>query len=66
MPSGFDVRYVYAWAGAGAMFGLDVYFAESALTYVWSSDGGKLVTALAHVCLARCKVTMPVTTVRSC
>jgi serine/threonine protein kinase len=57
--SGFDVRYAYAGAGAGAMFGRGVYFAESASKsdqYVSQSAGGKLTMVLARVCLGRCKV----------
>jgi serine/threonine protein kinase len=57
--SGFDVRYAYAGAGTGAMFGRGVYFAESASKsdqYVWPSHGGKLTMVLARVCLGRCQV----------
>jgi hypothetical protein len=57
--SGFDVRYAYAGAGAGAMFGRGVYFAESASKsdqYVSRSAAGKLTLVLARVCLGRCQV----------
>jgi serine/threonine protein kinase len=57
--SGFDVRYAYAGAGAGAKFGRGVYFAESASKsdqYVSPSVGGRLTMVLARVCLGRCKV----------
>ena len=57
--SGFDVRYAYAGAGAGAMFGRGVYFAESASKsdhYVRPNAGGKLSLIVARVCLGRCQV----------
>jgi len=57
--SGFDVRYAYTGAGAGAMFGRGVYFAESASKsdhYVRPTAGGKLTLIVARVCLGRCQV----------
>jgi hypothetical protein len=59
--SGFDVRYAYAGggAGAGAVFGRGVYFAESASKsdqYVRPSAGRRLTMVLARVCLGRCQV----------
>jgi serine/threonine protein kinase len=58
--SGFDVRYAYAGAGAGAAFGRGVYFAESASKsdqYVKAlSAGCALTLVLARVCLGRCQV----------
>jgi serine/threonine protein kinase len=57
--SGFDARYAYAGAGAGAMFGRGVYFAESASKsdqYVSPSAGGNLTLVLSRVCLGRCQV----------
>jgi serine/threonine protein kinase len=56
--SGFDVRYAYAGAGAGATFGRGVYFAESASKsdqYVWPSAAGKLTLIISRVCLGRCQ-----------
>jgi serine/threonine protein kinase len=57
--TGFDVRYAYAGAGAGAAFGRGVYFAESASKsdqYVKFSAGRTLTLVLARVCLGRCQV----------
>ena len=57
--TGFDVRYAYAGAGAGAAFGRGVYFAESASKsdqYVRPSAGRTLTLVLARVCLGRCQV----------
>ena len=58
--SGFDVRYAYAGAGGGALFGHGVYFAESASKadqYVARGEGeGRLTMVLARVCLGRCRV----------
>jgi serine/threonine protein kinase len=57
--SGFDVRYAYAGAGAGAIFGRGVYFAESASKsdrYASRHLDGKLTLILARVCLGRCQV----------
>ena len=57
--TGFDVRYAYAGAGAGAAFGRGVYFAESASMsdqYVRPSAGRTLTLVLARVCLGRCQV----------
>jgi hypothetical protein len=57
--TGFDVRYAYAGAGAGAAFGRGVYFAESASKadqYVMPSASRTLTLVLARVCLGRCQV----------
>ena len=58
---GFDVRYAYAGAGAGAMFGHGVYyyFAESAPKagqYVPGGGRGPRMKMLARVALGRCCV----------
>ena len=56
--SGFDVRYAYAGAGAGAMFGHGVYFAESASKADQYVPGGRspCTMMLARVALGRCCV----------
>jgi hypothetical protein len=57
--TGFDVRYAYAGAGAGAAFGRGVYFAESASKsdqYVKPGARRSLTLLLARVCLGRCQV----------